>query len=515
MKKVSNSFFNDYQDMLIKNDKLSEENRKLSYLNNLLNMRINTLEKNEDKNNEIIKAFEEKLKEQENEIARLKSQLNADGTTHGIPTSQTPINKKKIIPNSREKSNCKIGGQVGHKKNKLEKFDDSEITEIVEHKVECCPHCHSTSIEKTEKVNEKDELDYKIVVIKRRHKFNEYKCTECGKEFHAPIANTLKEENQYGPNVKTLGLTLMNQANVTINKVQKIIYGMTNGEINLSEGYIAKLQKIQAKKLEQFENDVKNKLINESLLHWDDTVIMVNAKRSCMRYYGTDKVTLYKAHEHKNKEGLDEDGILKTLSSKTVVVHDHNKVNYNDDYIFRNAECNVHLIRDLKKVEENLNHKWAKKLSELIKKMDHKRKWLIKKGKEEFEQETINKFEDKFNDIVLEADKENKQDTGKYYADTESTLLLRILDYKSEYFLWIYDFDIPFDNNQSERGLRGIKSKQKASGQFWNIESAQNYAKIKTYIETCNKNNVNIYNALLMLSIGKPYSLENILNGEV
>ena len=88
--------------------------------------------------------------------------------------------------------------------------------------------------------------------------------------------------------------------------------------------------------------------------------------------------------------------------------------------------------------------------------------------------------------------------TWKYYADKESTLLLRILDYKSEYFLWIYDFDIPFDNNQSERGLRGIKSKQKASGQFLNIESAQKYAKIKTYIETCNKNNVNIYNALLM-----------------
>ena len=54
----------------------------------------------------------------------------------------------------------------------------------------------------------------------------------------------------------------------------------------------------------------------------------------------------------------------------------------------------------------------------------------------------------------------------------------------------------------------------KASGQFLNIESTCNYATTKTYIETCNRNNVNIYNALLMLSLGNPYTLEEILSGK-
>ena len=54
----------------------------------------------------------------------------------------------------------------------------------------------------------------------------------------------------------------------------------------------------------------------------------------------------------------------------------------------------------------------------------------------------------------------------------------------------------------------------KASGQFENIESAKYYAIIRTYIETCNRNNVNIYNALVKLAIGKPYTLEGILNGK-
>ena len=79
----------------------------------------------------------------------------------------------------------------------------------------------------------------------------------------------------------------------------------------------------------------------------------------------------------------------------------------------------------------------------------------------------------------------------------------------------VINFDIPFTNNLSERSLRGAKSKQKASGQFWNIDSAKWYANIRTYIETCNRNNVNIYNALLKLSLGKPYTLKEILNGEI
>lgn len=60
----------------------------------------------------------------------------------------------------------------------------------------------------------------------------------------------------------------------------------------------------------------------------------------------------------------------------------------------------------------------------------------------------------------------------------------------------------------------GAKSKMKASGQFENIESAKYYATIRSYIETCNRSNVNIYNALVMLAIGKPYTLEEILNGK-
>jgi hypothetical protein len=48
--------------------------------------------------------------------------LNTDGTNSGIPTSKTPLSKKKVIPNSREMSGKHIGGQPGHSKKELEAY---------------------------------------------------------------------------------------------------------------------------------------------------------------------------------------------------------------------------------------------------------------------------------------------------------------------------------------------------------------------------------------------------------
>ena len=127
---------------------------------------------------------------------------------------------------------------------------------------------------------------------------------------------------------------------------------MTNGEIDLSEGYIAKLQKRAAKKLNEFNKEVYREIIKQPIIHWADTVIMVNTNRSCLRFYGTEKL----AHSHKDKEGLDEDNVLKVLPKTTIVVHDHNRVNYNEDYIFTNAECNRHLLSDLKLVMEQMKN---------------------------------------------------------------------------------------------------------------------------------------------------------------
>lgn len=45
-------------------------------------------------------------------------------------------------------------------------------------------------------------------------------------------------------------------------------------------------------------------------------------------------------YEAKDRAGIDEDSILAALSPDTIVMHDHNTINYNDDFQFQNIECN-------------------------------------------------------------------------------------------------------------------------------------------------------------------------------
>jgi transposase len=64
------------------------------------------------------------------EVERLKSLLNIDGTNSGLSTSNTPINKKKVIPNSRKKTGRKIGGQFGHVKKNWNDFPTPKSTHM-------------------------------------------------------------------------------------------------------------------------------------------------------------------------------------------------------------------------------------------------------------------------------------------------------------------------------------------------------------------------------------------------
>ena len=515
-------FEKDYQKLLDKYDKKSEEYKQLKYEYQLLQSRYNTKAKQlevkindiensvKDKYTKILNKKDKEIEEKDKEIARLKALLNIDGTNAGIPTSQTPINKKKVIPNNRVKSDKKIGGQLGHKKHKLEKFNDEEINDNVYHELEQCPHCKGELIETGEVC--KDELSYRFVTVKRRNHFIKYECQNCHKEVHKNIPAHLKEENQYGSEIKSVALSLLNEGNVPMNKIRHIIRGFSNDEIDMSEGYIAKLQKRASQKLEQFKTDLYTKILKTNLLYWDDTVIMINTQRACLRFYGNEQIAYYTAHLKKDEKGILEDNILNTLADKVYVMHDHNKINYK--YSYQNLECNIHLIRDLEKCKNNTCHEWCDKFKKLVQKIIHDRKELIANDNntQSFNMEYINDFDNQYESILLDAIDENINKPITHYVSEERALINRILEYKDNYFLWMYDFSLPSDDNLSERGLRSVKSKMKIAGQFQNENYAKYYADIKTYIETCYRNHINPTEALIRLMDDNPYTVDEIFN---
>lgn len=309
------------------------------------------------------------IKELQNRLAHAEALLDHDGSNTGMPTSQTPINKNKVIPNSRRSCGKPKGGQVGHEKSALEAPDESEVTDIIEHPLqddECCPKCGAVDCAPTSEPEIKYECDIRIKVVKVKHIFYYYECNDCGTVFRSRIPPNLKEKVQYGSGLQAFALSLTNTVNASMNKVSMFLSGITGGVLPPCEGYVAKLQSRAAKGLRQFREDLRLLLITRRVIYWDDTVIMILTKGACFRFYGDETIAYYTVNAHKDMESLDDDDILGPLTSDTKAMHDHNTVNYNGKYSFENIECNQHLQRDCQKNPDDTCHKWSGVLKEHI-----------------------------------------------------------------------------------------------------------------------------------------------------
>ena len=448
-----------------------------------------------------------KIKALSDEVARLTALLNRDGTNTGTPTSKTPINKKKVIPNSREKTGRPKGGQPGHPKNSMKAFPEEEITDTVQHELDFCPYCGGTLSE----INEiyKDELDYEVKVVKKRHVFKEYACNNCGKTIRTKDAS-LKAENQYGPVMQATALALTNLGFVSINRTRSLLCGIDPSAISISEGYLSKLQRRYAEKLRNFVDEVRAACVGSSLLYWDDTVVFINTSRACMRFYGNKQLALYTAHMSKGLEGIMQDNVLPALPETATVMHDHCSISYHKGFLFRNVECLQHLERDLQKLIDICHHKWLEALKELIQQTIHKRNQLVEAGVDHFTGQEICRFMAKYTGLLDSGHRECFRDSNSYYSDDENSLLARLKKYQNNYTEWVRDFTVPTTNNLSERSLRFVKCKDKISGQFLSIEYAEYFANIRTYIETCARHGVNELQALFRLTQNNPYSLQEL-----
>jgi hypothetical protein len=114
---------------------------------------------------------------------------------------------------------------------------------------------------------EKHELDYRIIVEKTRHNLQSVPLPllrERGTRTHTARA---QEENQYGPQVRAMSLTLMNQGNVTLNKAAAMIRGFTGGEISPSEGYLCKLQRRAADGAQVFCDELRVEILKQSVVY--------------------------------------------------------------------------------------------------------------------------------------------------------------------------------------------------------------------------------------------------------
>jgi len=166
--------------------------------------------------------------------------------------------------------------------------------------------------------------------------------------------------------------------------------------------------------------------------------------------------------------------------------------------LFDHILCNAHHLRELTYIEEEENQKWAMIMKKFL--LDLNKEVYKKGGKigNKRQAEVIKRYRE----ILEKGEKEcpiNMIKSGKRGKTKQSksrNLLDRFKEYEKEILSFMKNPLIPFTNNQGENDLRMTKVKLKVAGCFRSTLGAQIFARIRGFINTCKKNNINISWAL-------------------
>ncbi|MBQ8190041.1 MAG: transposase [Lachnospiraceae bacterium] len=444
-----------------------------------------------DKINSLEKTIEEKDREIEvltNDNERLKRIINNDSSNSSLPPSTDQRGKKANTYNGREKSEKKAGAQKGHKGVTLTKQDAEEKLRSgrFEHKIENIGTSEGKYITKY-------VMDLEVIPVIREIRIY----ADSDGRFHVP--EEYRSDVTYGSKIKTMAVDLYSEGVMSNERICAFLNTISGNTLELSAGSVYGFCKSFSEKCVPSLNQIEEELLNEKNVCTDATVVTVNGKQAYIRNTSSEKAVLYHAMENKSIEALDAIEFLTKYAG--TLTHDHETALYH--YGTKHGECNVHLLRYLKKnTEEALNH-WSSELAAYLCKMNDDRKERIKKGIT-FTEEELAAYEKRYDEIIAEGKIQNKHTKGRLAKQEEKTLLTRLEKYKKNHLLFLYDFSVPFENNMSERDLRKCKNRQKMSGGFRKQSGNEMYCAIMSIIETCKRKKMQVIENIKRIFDGTP-----------
>ena len=419
------------------------------------------------------------------ENADLRSRLNQNSTNSNKPPSSDGLSKK---PAFLQTSGKKSGGQPGHQGKTLTMVCNPD--QIIIHHAPFCPCCSRvftfTDVEQIGIKRQVFDIPPPRIEV-TEHQIGIITC--CNQQHKGIFPDLVSQPVQYGTKIKAISVLLNVDYKIPFEKVEQLMYDLYNCSFNESTAISANLTCFNA--LASTEESIKTEILKAESAHFDETGMRVEGKLHWFHTASTSLFTYLFVHTHRGKKALQSaESLIKDF--KNWAIHDC-WTSYFDFKDCSHALCNAHILRELEGLKEN-GSIWVVEMKQLLLDLFElsQKATLIVPDKDIWLQ--------KYQAICQKADKEEPPPIygkrGKPKNSKGRNLLNRLIEHQNGILAFAFNQGIPFTNNQAERDIRCLKTKQKVATSFRTFKGAQQYARIQSFVSTLRKHNMNVFQNL-------------------
>ena len=430
------------------------------------------------------------------EVADLRRQLDKNSSNSSKPPSSDGLKKApRILGSTRGKTGKKSGGQIGHKGGTLKQVAHPNF--VVRHEAETCRHCcaglTTAMITGVTKRQVFDLPEPRLEVTE--HRASIYCCADCGGQTQAAFPEGVSGPAQYGPPVKAAAVYLNVQQLIPEDRVAQAMNDLFGAGLLCPASVVAWGER-KAGQLAEVAAHIAALVARAPVRNLDETGFRISGKGQWLHTASTGALTSYRLSEQR--------GALPTGFRGGVIVHDHFKPYYTLRRV-RHALCNAHHLRELKALIDIDNEQWAKQMSDFLLGANKAVRDAIAQGMTALPLPILRPLIKHYNAIVrrgLAFHREQKPLARRVGARGVTprrpgyNLARRLHKFKGDVLRFLYDFSVPFTNNQAEQDLRMMKVKMKISGGFRTIPGAQVFVRLRSVISTARKRGWNILQTL-------------------
>ena len=445
-------------------------------------------------------ALREQLAAALAEIQELKGRLAKDSHNSGKPPSSDGLARQTRKTRSlRQPSGKKPGGQPGHRGTTLALVETPDA--VVVHRPAACTICAASlagiAAERVERRQVQDLPPVRLVVTE--HRAERVRCPQCHALSVATFPAGVEAPAQYGPRVRALAVYLSQQQLLPVDRVRAVLAEVVG--CPLAAGTVVNVIQRCAAALEQTEAATTTALQAAPVLHNDETPVRVNGQWHYVHVSCTERLTHYGLHAQRGATATDALGILPAFAGTTI--HDGWKP-YWHYRTCRHALCNIHHLRELTWVTEQLRQTWAQDLKDLLRQMRAAVAGARDAGASQLAGDQRERLLARYTDLLCQGIAANPlpppppgpPKRGRRKQSAVRNLLDRLFQHQEEVLAFLDDFAVPFDNNQAERDLRMLKVQQKISGCFRSPAGAVAFCRIRGVLSTLTKQGVPVLTAL-------------------